>query len=326
MTTDAEILPYLQSFMTPESLEEQSRWGRIQCCGSSRSIYCSECYQLLVPRTRWPSDLQPNDDDNDDDDDGDGNVSQSTILPFHLHVLLHDRRKSATGLHAAVLDKATQKHHQVVTIVDMERHEPIPEYKENGGTYLLFPSSDSVSLTSVAPSLKRLVVLDCKWTHSSIREHASILKLPKVHLANPPAESHYWRWHNAGPGMLSTMEAVYVAAKEVSTTLPPSERNRNTDYLSLLWLFALQRAAILRHTKAEQREAPFTHAGKEEQRAMRRQQRGPVKQPRPTQFAAIPEDVTQQPKIKKPRWCAGLREYDEDDEDAVPCYEQVRFR
>jgi DTW domain len=309
MTTHAEILPYLLSFLTQESLEEQSRWGRIQCCGSSRSIYCSECYQLLVPRSYWPVDLLADDDEKDDD------VSRSTILPFHLHVLLHDRRKSATGLHAAVLDKATQKHHQVVTVVDMERREPIPEYKENDGTYLLFPSSDSLPLTLVAPKLKRLVVLDCKWTHSSIRDHESILNLPKVHLTNPPDESHYWRWHNAGPGMLSTMEAVYVAAKEVYTTLPSSERK--TDSLSLLWIFALQRASILRHTKAEQREAPFTHAGKEEQRAMRRQRKRPVKQPLPTQFAAIQDNVTQQPKTKKPRWCAGLREYHEDDEDAV---------
>jgi hypothetical protein len=285
-----EIVPYLKEFLTPASLEEQTRFGRIKCCNVSRSLYCCECYSLLVPQSHWPLKLQTSD-------------AKSTLLPFNLCVVLHDRRKSATGLHAAVLDKANQTHQ--VTVVDIERGEPMPQFKANDGTYLLFPSPDSVPLASAATSISTLVVLDCKWTRSSSRDHASISNLPKVHLTNPPVESSYWRWHNAGSGMLSTMEAVYVAAKEVSTALSIGE---DSDYLALLWLFALQRAAILRHTQVQLREPPFTDAGKEEQRALRRQ-RGTEKQNRHAHDALVQLQKHARPAAKKPRWCSELLTY-----------------
>ena len=286
-----EIIPFLESFLTPESMELQSQWDRVKCCHASRSLYCSECYQLLIPTAHWPKNIQ-------------AAVNNTTfrLLPFDLHVILQDRRKSATGLHVAVLDKITRK--QQVVVVDMERKEPIPEYQERKGPFLLFPSHDSVPLAQVATTIQTLVVLDCKWTHATIREHASIATLPKVHLTNPPKESHYWRWHNAGSGMLSTMEAVYVAAKEVITKLPNKE---HYNFSILLWLFALQRASILRHTKDDQREAPFTKAGKEEQRVLRRQQCT-----RKMSLASVEPTDTQQRVIKKPRWCSSLRKYDTD--------------
>ena len=289
-----EIIPFLQSFLTPESMEVQSQWDRVKCCHASRSLYCSECYQLLIPTAHWPRNLQAV-----------TNNNTSRLLPFDLHVILQDRRKSATGLHAAVLDKVTRK--QQVIVVDMERNESIPEYQERNDTYMLFPSDDSVPLALVATKIQTLVVLDCKWTHATVREHDSIATLPKVHLTNPPKESHYWRWHNAGSGMLSTMEAVYVAAKEVATKLSNIE---HSDFSFLLWLFGLQRAAILRHTKNNEREAPFTNAGKEQQRALRRQQ-GTVKASLRSIETA---DDTQQRVAKKPRWCSGLRNYDNNEE------------
>jgi ABC-type Zn2+ transport system substrate-binding protein/surface adhesin len=45
-----------------------------------------------------------------------------------------------------------------------------------------------------------------------------------VHLEFPPHKSHFWRWHNRGDGMLSTIEAVYFAAREVSAALQIQKR------------------------------------------------------------------------------------------------------
>jgi DTW domain-containing protein YfiP len=113
----------------------------------------------------------------------------------------------------------------------------------------------------------RLVVLDCKWARRSIRLHPSIARLPRVHLDDPPAESYYWRWHNSGEGMLSTVEAVYYAAWQVGAELR-WQQDRLEDLAALFWLFRHQRDAIrnwYEHGDGRYHPAPlpFTEAGKE---------------------------------------------------------------
>ena len=213
---------FLNSFNTPDSLEERKKWQRFECCGSSRSLYCCECYKLLIPSTtEFPANFRP--------------------LPFHLHIILHDRRNVATGVHAKVLSQGlhasqttnSNSESKVVEIFDIERLDPLPKsYPEN--SYVLFPSDDSIPLESVRDNVNTLVLLDCKWTKSSSRQHPRLAALPRVHLTNPALTSYYWRWHSAGKGCLSTIEAIYEAAKEVEP---------QSDWTPWLWLFAIQRAA-----------------------------------------------------------------------------------
>ena len=146
------------------------------CCGTSRSLYCPECFRLIAPSL--------------------GGVSRSVKrMPFLVDIILTDRRASSSGVHAAVLAK------DFVNVIDYERGEELPLYKshvERKDAYVLFPCNESVPIVSVANSIKKLVVLDCKWTKTSIKDHPSITQLPKVHLSNPPLKSQFYRWHSAG--------------------------------------------------------------------------------------------------------------------------------
>ena len=141
--------------------------------------------------------------------------------------------------------------------------------------------------------IKKLVVLDCKWSKTSaIKFQSNLMNLPKVHLSNPPTQSLFWRWHNSGKGMLSTMEAIYYAAYEVvmvelmSSNLQDDDNEKSNnqqrrllDNLKyIMWLFALQRSIITQRSKEEKRITPFSHEGKEQQRKLRRKQ---IKNPSP---------------------------------------------
>lgn len=223
-------------------------------------------------------------------------------LPFHLHIILDDRRGSATGLHAVALmngqldNNIITKDHVACTqscvplksdsvmLIDLAT-DKMPKYQDSdGSTFLLFPSpGESVPLAHVASKVRTLVVLDCKWTKSKIcRQDKDLLSLQKVHLSSPPQQSAYWRWHNAGPCMLSTIEAIYYAAIEVmqkkheyllekgEISISDSENDQN-NLIHLLWLFGHQRAATFKSAQTAGIPAPCTDEGKEKQRAMRKQ-------------------------------------------------------
>jgi DTW domain-containing protein YfiP len=222
MNNEEKIRCYLDSFRSLESWNSRKQWLRKVCCGTSRSLYCPECYELLIPAEDWPKQIE--------------------ALPFHLDIVVHDRRNVATGLHAKILNDLRLNAHEsfhdsdrgsTVRIFDLERLDSLPSSFPDD-TYLLFPSEDSVPLTSPRRPVNTLVVLDCKWTKSSSRHHPVLLNLPRVHLSDSIGPSFYWRWHAAGPSCLSTIEAIYEAARE----LEPQK-----DWLPWLWLFALQRAA-----------------------------------------------------------------------------------
>lgn len=152
-------------------------------------------------------------------------------------------------------------------------------------TYFLFPCpGESVPLEEVSDKVKTLIVLDCKWTKSGVwRRSERLRRLPKVHLSNPPKESHFWRWHNAGPGMMSTIEAIYYASLEVFQSrykqlLLDSSPQSNLDeclideqnLIHLLWLFGQQRLTTMEKASVEGKTAPCCEDGKEMQRALRR--------------------------------------------------------
>ena len=107
--------------------------------------------------------------------------------------------------------------------------------------------------------------------------------LCQVHLSSPPQQSYYWRWHNAGPGMVSTIEAVYYAAWEILqqkyrhlVNSEPNSKSLASDLLMdqnnlihLLWLFGHQRAAAFEAAQKTGKPAPFSDEGKEMRRVLR---------------------------------------------------------
>lgn len=266
------FLHYLQ--VCAHQAESASR--RVSCvgCHTSKSIYCAECYRILVPRELWPT-----------------AIDRGTVqLPFHLDIIIDDRKTSSTGVQVASVLGACQENRgdgnnnsnsnnnniRNFRVFDWSLGDALPDYASEQGTVLLFPSKDSQPISRVAKEtrLRRVVVLDCKWAHSSVRLHPSLQGLPRVHLDTGPEQSYFWRWHNAGKGMLSTVEAVYFCAWEVAMANGWSQ-DQCYDMVHILWLFALQREVIRQKYELYAGVTlplylPFTEQGKEHQRAMRR--------------------------------------------------------
>lgn len=250
-----KVTAYLNSFFTESQIKDQRSkegvWTRKICCGTSRSLYCPICCSLLVPEDcKKPAPVQ---------------------LPFDLDIILTDRRGSSSGLHAVTLTEPGS-----VNLVDYEGGDAMPRYNNHADedavgrqSFLLYPlEGESCALSDVAPCIAKLVVLDCKWTKSSIKEHPELHKLQKVHLTNPPSESYFWRWHSAGPGMLSTIEAIYTAAVEVATYHQGFECKQSDEesLLSLLWIFGLIRVAAANTARKNGKPMPFSDTDKEERR------------------------------------------------------------
>lgn len=301
---EQHLVKYLNSF------DGKTPFPRVTCCNSSRSLYCKECCRVLVPDDILPDSISLR---REAKKNGDIN-SEVTVdgrqrplrLPFNLHIVLDDRKGSATGLHAVALlnncKENPESHAESgsVMLIDVANGDDIPNYeyqrslpeehnnsidpiKQSETAFLLFPSPvESVSIESVAHQIETLVVLDCKWTKSSLyRKNANLMKLKKVHLSNTYT-SHYWRWHNAGDGCVSTIEAIYYAAMEVSEQKyqQAQEQSRATleshaadqrNLIHLLWLFGHQRAATLQAANRHGKPAPGTAEAKELARSLRKQ-------------------------------------------------------
>lgn len=258
---EEELGLYLNSF-----LEDRKVFPipRKKCCGTSRSLYCTECCKLLVEKREWPTSIQK------------GRLE----LPFDLDIVLDDRRNSATGFHALVLcneSQSVKEECQKVRLFDIEREDTLPNYEDEENTFILFPSSDSIPITAVAHSIKRLVVMDCKWTKSSSKNLPQLQNLQKVHLTNPPEESFFWRWHNAGKGMISTIEAIYFASLEVAKSNNKLYEDNIENLIDIMWLFGIQRSTTAISAIRDGKPSPFSKDGKTLQRDLRKTEKGSEK-------------------------------------------------
>ena len=250
------------------------------CCGASRKIYCYDCCEILLPPTpeqeRPPVGLTRR--------RGGNSSKQDLQLPFAVDLILDDRRASSTGVHAFTMLKVQTTNNGVQQdtamgnghhrLFDQPKGDGIPDdYASQEGVYFLFPDKTSVGLSSVATKVRRLVVLDCKWTKSFLRNDPRLASVPKVHLDHPPSDSFFWRWHTSGAGMLSTIEAIYFAAWDVAVQKEWTlERRQNL--VNLLWTFGLQRAVIQGYYEKGKGHRliphmPFSEDGKECARRLR---------------------------------------------------------
>ena len=292
------------------SFDWDRTWARTACCGGGRCLYCPECCRLLVPRSEWPRSIQ--DGTLRLPFEVDVVLTDRRAMATGLHAVAilraaEDVRRVEIGGDSLYDGRTDQSADRIpeggssVALIGLDRADGVPRIDRGGtsapegeaftdggegdvddadGTYLLFPvPGESVPLSSVAHRVSRLVALDCTWTKASARRRPELARLPTVHLTDPPDRSRIWRWHNSGSGMLSTIEAVYHAAVEVSDVLearrqPAVSREENArtskDHIDLLWLFALQRAATLDAARRDGRDPPTSEAEKERRRAMRR--------------------------------------------------------
>ena len=255
---------------------------RIYCCNSSRSLYCPECYKVLIPQQEWPQCFRKD---------------PKLSLPFTMDIVLgwKERRTSSSGIHMMAISNMMEATAQStdsngvdwwrsIRLFDINRGDTLPSHVgEQDATFVLFPQKGrSVPISQVAHKLKRLVVLDVKWTRTGIVQlDPSLAKLQTVHLDHTPKQSHFWRWHQRGEGMLSTMEAIYFAAIEVAASKGWSEEDRQR-LMHLMWLFALQRRAIIRQQGTKRSGGnssplPFSAEGKDKQRNDRIRNRKDVK-------------------------------------------------
>ncbi len=267
---EQKLASYLDDFVT-----NKRSYPRVEHCGKSRGLYCEQCHELLIPREDWPLP-----------------ISNGTLhLPFDLDIILSDRKRSSSGLHAVVLLNASEEGRKrkknyddeedfrttITRLVDTNEGDEIPSY-DKSDTYLLFPSKTSIPLSEAASKIRRLVVLDCKWTKTVSHNLPQLQNIQHVHLDKDfrPQESYYWRWHNAGKGMCSTLEAIYFSALQVATEKQLNEEEVS-NLIHIMWLFAIQRSATIDTARREGKPDPFSVEGKERQRNLRRTIKGSEK-------------------------------------------------
>ena len=282
-----EFLEHKCSLQQDKNLHTTTEWPppRTLCssCGAELCrIYCSTCLEIQIPKDSWPRPLVRD-------------LERGTPfrLPFKVDLILDDKRGASTGIQAAAIcqiadsDGYNDSNHEIGTkehsfrIFERDSDEKfsIPNLSQKDEhAFVLFPGPGSRPLSEILSksTIDRLVVLDCKWTKSSVRLNPHIDRLPKVSLDIQPSQSYFWRWHAAGEGMVSTIEAIYYAARQVADALEEEWNSQEkNDLVHLLWLFGLQRDLIRQKYEAgeirtrDERAVPFSPDAKEFQRKVR---------------------------------------------------------
>jgi hypothetical protein len=146
-------------------------------------------------------------------------------MPLDLLVLFRDKKKKATSVHAKVMCPTQVR---FLTYPDeMERlGEAIGSACSSSRsalptTAVLYPSASAVPFAALPlaqlRALRTLVLIDTPWRKASCRvqKDERLAHLPFVKLSeSAPAQSRFWRHHAAGPGCLSSIEALDVAMRE----------------------------------------------------------------------------------------------------------------
>jgi hypothetical protein len=125
-------------------------------------------------------------------------------LPISFDIIFKDQQAKSTGIHAKVLCPDDVR---VVNFPD-----ELPDYDPDT-TVIGYPSEQALTLWDMAPSelatVRRVLLIDSAWKKSrGIVQHPKLRQLRHVKLHAPPRESRFWRYHGAGDGCVSTVEAL----------------------------------------------------------------------------------------------------------------------
>ncbi|KAF4323273.1 hypothetical protein BBO99_00001547 [Phytophthora kernoviae] len=239
--------------------QQPKAWQRLPCtsCQRSYKFYCPKCYiPLSVPE---------------------GVTVPSLKLPLQVHVFFQDKVKKSTAPHAKVLASDDV---EIIPYPPVKGGHPLPTYTRED-TVVVYPSFEAETLEEISAEellrIRTLVFIDCPWQKAPvIMTDPALNNLRHVKLAQPPKESNFWRYHKAGAGCVSTIEAIQMmleeytaAAKKVGIKL--SGGSENTQLSDLLFFFKLQFARIVEIFDKEadpSRKPPMDADEKERRRLM----------------------------------------------------------
>ncbi|KAL4138821.1 hypothetical protein KRP22_002499 [Phytophthora ramorum] len=239
------------------SLAQQPKaWERIPCtsCQRSYKFYCPKCnIPLGVPQSVTVPVLK---------------------LPLQVHVWFQDKIKKSTAPHAKVL---APQDVEIIPYPPAKDKDALLSYTRETAV-VVYPSFEAETLEEIKAEelrdIRTLIFIDCPWQKAPvIMTDPAIANLRHVKLAQPPKESNFWRYHKAGAGCVSTIEAIQlmleeytVAAKKAEITLP--EVSKLSD---LLFFFKLQFKRIVEQFEDESnpdRKPPMEADEKERRRLM----------------------------------------------------------
>ncbi len=179
--------------MTEINVVQVSTWIRTICptCQQSYKFFCPKCFVALgAPE---------------------GISTPVLDLPVQVHIWFQDKLKKSTAPHAKVL---APNNVEIIPYPLSEEHQQTLDY-DRETVFVVYPTNQSETLPEITPAdltqLTTLVFIDCPWQKAPIiLQDTKLAKLRCVKLATPPTQSKFWRYHQAGPGCVSTIEGKFV--------------------------------------------------------------------------------------------------------------------
>ncbi|TMW66399.1 hypothetical protein Poli38472_004164 [Pythium oligandrum] len=239
-----------------------TEWTRALCatCEHNYKFYCPKCcVPVGVPENA---------------------TVPSLVLPLQVHIWFQDKLKKSTAPHAKVL--APQDVEIVNYPLDDDRQKELQYDRES--VVVVYPTNYSETMPEMTPTdlakVKTLVFIDCPWQKAPvILQDPKLENLRCVKLAVPPSESKFWRYHQAGAGCVSTIEAIQLMLEDYTKAmkqagLPLRAGSEDTDVSELLFFFHLLYSHIAdRYEKdpKQLRKPPMDENEKERQRQLRNQ-------------------------------------------------------
>ena len=225
-------------------------WERRLCpeCNASSMFYCARC--LIPVGLKDTSSLK----------------IPTITLPLPMDILFRDELKKSTAVQAAIL---APNHINLIPYPG-----PLPEYYNIEDTVIIYPSNDSVSLFELPnlEKIKRVVFIDTPWQRAPFIVKDRFPGFTCVKLAAPPKHSNFWRYHNAGTGCVSTIEAIHLVALEYLQAFNGIITETEREHVGqMLFFFNLISNQIKKKVDVNVRPLPMDEGAKAIQRNRRKQ-------------------------------------------------------
>ncbi|CCI42496.1 unnamed protein product [Albugo candida] len=194
-------------------------------------------------------------------------------LPLQLFIYFRDKVKKSTAPHARVI---APRHARIIPMTTSESEFPNFDAEK---TLVVYPTNTAATLFELdaisLSKIENLVFIDSSWKKApSVLQHCSLSELRCIKLAHPPAQSKFWRYHEAGEGCISTIEAIELMLQEyllatnaanikIDTSISSSEISK--------LLFFFERIYVTIASKHEHDILPMHEQSKEKRRRHRNQ-------------------------------------------------------